>query len=141
MTASRQYRSWDYYGHPDDYFAAIGSGYPPLVAAASGTVAGTVVNPGTGDPTGTTSAILGTDMFGSLVMTPAGTQSAAGIRSIFFNQPIPALRPVSAALYVVSSGDQANASLNWNITLAALRFSVDNPLIAGTPYLLCWSIT
>ena len=60
MTASSQNLQIDFYGHDEAYYQFTASGYPPLISAASGTVPGTVVNPGTADPTGTQSAFLGT---------------------------------------------------------------------------------
>lgn len=139
MTASGQNRTWDFYGHSQDYYDQTSQGYPPLISAASGTVPGTVVNPGTADPTGTQSAFLGSDMFGQFTITTAGTQTTGALRTIYFTNPIPALRPLAIMIYT-AAGAQAGGSITWALTTASLAINVGTALTTATPYIVAWQI-
>lgn len=139
MTASQTGRTWDFYGHSNDYYAITAGGFPPLISAASGTVAGTVVNPGTADPTGTTTAILGTDMYGQLTITTAGTQTTGALRTINFANPIPGLRPVSLAIFT-GAGVAAGGAITYVLTTSGIAISIGTGLTTATAYTLAWAI-
>lgn len=138
MTASQAARSFDFYGHTTDYYIATTAGYPPLISAASGSVAGTIVNPGTADPTGTTTNILGTDMYGQMTLTTAGTQTTGALRTINFNNPIPGLRPFQIAIFT-SGGVAAGGAITATLTTAGIAISVGTALTTATAYTLAWS--
>ena len=139
MVASAQLRTFDFYGHTTDYYAATGGGFTPLVSAASGTVAGTVVNPGTADPTGTQTNFLGTDMYGQFTITTAGTQTTGALRNIYFSNPIPALRPVSIQVFT-AAGVQAGGSITYTLTTASLLISIGTGLTTATSYTVAYAI-
>jgi hypothetical protein len=137
MTAAQQARFVDFYGHTNDYYVATAGGYPPLVSAASGTVAGTVVNPGTADPTGTQTNILGTDMFGQLTITTAGTQTTGALRTINFANPIPGLRPAQLAIYT-AAGVLSGGAITYVLTTSGIAISIGTALTTATAYTLAW---
>jgi hypothetical protein len=139
MTAAQQVKLIDFYGHTNDYYAFVNGGYPPLVSAASGTVAGTVINPGTADPTGTQTAILGTDMYGQLTITTAGTQTTGALRTINFANPIPGLRPVQLAIYT-AAGVAAGGAITYTLTTSGIAISIGTALTTATAYTLAWSV-
>lgn len=139
MTASAQNRTIDFYGHPMDYYAFTGQGYPTFISAASGTVAGTVVNPGTADPTGTQTAFLGTDMYGQFSITTAGTQTTGALRNLYFVNPIPGLRPLAVQIYT-AAGVQAGGAITWTLTTASLLLSIGTALTTATTYTVCYQI-
>ena len=139
MTASSQNLQIDFYGHDEAYYQFTASGYPPLISAASGTVPGTVVNPGTADPTGTQSAFLGTDMYGQFTVVTAGTQTTGAFRTINFANPIPGLRPVIFEVFT-TAGVQAGGARSYTLTTAGLALSLGTALVTATTYTVAWRI-
>ena len=139
MTASGQNRAIDFYGHPEDYYAFTGQGYPAFVSAPSGTAAGTIVNPAVADPTGTQSAFLGTDMYGQFTIVTAGTQTTGALRNLFFANPIPGLRPLAIMIYT-AAGAQAGGAITWTMTTASMVISVGTALTTATTYTVAYQI-
>lgn len=139
MTASGQTRTIDFYGHHGDYYAFTGSGFTPFVSAPSGTTAGTVVNPGTADPTGTQTAFLGSDMYGQFTITTAGTQTTGALRTLYFLNPIPALRPVSVAIFT-AAGALAGGAITYALTTASLAISIGTALTTATAYTVAYHV-
>jgi hypothetical protein len=139
MTASAQPRQIDFYGHHEDYYQFTASGFPAFVSAPSGTTAGTIVNPGTADPTGTQSAFLGTDMFGQFTIVTAGTQTTGALRTLFFTNPIPGLRPVLFEVFT-AAGVQAGGAKTYTLTTASVAFSIGTALTTATTYTVAYHI-
>lgn len=139
MVATAVQCAIDAYGHFSEYYDATQSGYPAFTSAASGTAAGTVVNPGTADPTGTQSAFLGTDMYGQFTITTAGTQTTGALRTLYFSNPIPALRPIAIQIYT-GAGAQAGGAITWVLTTASLAISIGSALTTATAYTLAYRV-
>jgi hypothetical protein len=139
MTSQAQAKLIDAYGHPSDYYAFTTSGYPVLASAASGTAVGTVVNPGTADPTGTQTAFLGGDMYGQFTVTTAGTQTTGAFRTINFNNPLPALRPVAIAIFT-AAGVLSGGVITYTLTTSGIAISIGTALVTATAYTVTWQV-
>jgi hypothetical protein len=135
-------RSYDAYGHPTDAQALVNSG---LTTSTSGTAAGTVVNPGSADPTGTTNITapwMASDSYGQLQITPKGTQKTGKVlRTIYFKNPFPAVRPALVTLTRATNDAAAGGTITVTMTKASLQI-VNGTVLAssGVVYNLSYTI-
>ena len=132
-------KAYDAYGHPNDAWT---QGIAGFTAATSGTAAGTVVNPGTADPTGTTTLTIpqcAADGYGQFLITTAGTQTTGALRTIYFQQPYPVQRP---ALVTVSTtaGVAAGGVITVTMALTNLAISIGTALTTATSYYISYVI-
>lgn len=140
MPVQAQTRSVDAYGHPNDVQHTYGAGF---TAATSGTAAGTVVNPGTADPTGTTNLVAPygcNDSQGLIQITTAGTQTTGALRTIYFSNPY-AYVPVGASVTVSTmAGAAAGGTITTTVTNSSLAISVGTGLTTATSYLIRYAL-
>jgi hypothetical protein len=125
-------KAYDAYGHPNDAWTQNVAGFK---ATSSGTAAGTIVNPGTQDPTGTTVATppsCVSDAYGQFSVTPKGTQTTTGnLRVIYFQNPYPAVRPVLATCSLATSNAASGGTLTLTMTPTSLTIKVGTKLASS----------
>lgn len=140
MAQSARVSQFDVYGHSRDLEVAYGSGF---TAATSGTAKGTVVNPGTADPTGTTSLVEpfgACDSNGLISITTAGTQTTGALRTIYFQTPY-AFVPTGASVTVsTTAGAAAGGAITTTVTNSSLAISVGTALTTATTYYIRYTI-
>jgi hypothetical protein len=140
MPLSGGNRTYDAYGHPNDAFANQNSGFS---VSASSAVAGTIYNPGTADPTGSTNLVspfVVSDAYGQFQITTAGSQTTGALRTIYFSQPYQMVRPVLAVVTVASSGAAAGGTLTVTMTTTSLALSIGTGLTVSTTYSISYVI-
>lgn len=130
---------YDTYGHRTDWTLAQNAGF---TGATSGSAAGTVVNPGTADPTGTTTltppnAI--SDGYGQFQITTAGSQTTGALRTIYFQNPYPVARPAVVSV-TTTAGAAAGGTITVTCTTASLAISVGSGLTTSTTYNIAYAI-
>jgi hypothetical protein len=133
-------RGYDYYGHDNSASTQLNAGY---TTATTGTAAGTVVNPGTADPTGTTNIVAPnaiSDGYGQFTITTAGSQTTGALRTIYFTSPYPALRPVQATISTTGGTVAAGGSFTTTMSLTSLAFSMNSALTTSTTYNVTYQI-
>lgn len=125
-------RAFDAYGHPTDAQALQNAG---MTTSTSGTAAGTIVNPGSADPTGTTNIVapwMASDAYGQMQITPKGTQKTSKVlRQIFFKNPFPAVRPALVTLTAASNDAAAGGTLTVTMTKTSLKI-VNGTVLASS---------
>lgn len=140
MPVQAQNRTVDAYGHPQDLQHTYGAGF---TAATSGTAAGTVVNPGTADPTGTTNLTLPygcDDSNGLIQITTAGTQTTGALRTIYFSNPY-AYVPAGVNVTVSTmAGAAAGGTITTTVTNSSIAISVGTGLTTATSYLIRYTV-
>jgi hypothetical protein len=140
MPNQAQLRSVDSYGHTQDIQTCYGSGF---TAAASGTAAGTVVNPGTADPTGTTNLTIpfgANDSQGLISITTAGTQTTGALRTIYFSNAY-AFVPTGVSVTIsTTAGAAAGGTITTTITNSSLAISIGTALTTATTYYIRYTI-
>lgn len=126
-------KGYDAYGHPNDQYSQNIAGF---TATSSGTAAGTIVNPGTADPTGTTNVappFCVSDAYGAFQITCKGTKSTGALRNIYFQKPYSQVRPVLCAITTnTSTPAAAGGTLTITMTLTRLQISVGTGLPTST---------
>lgn len=133
-------RMFDAYAHPNDLAACYGSGF---TAATSGTAAGTVVNPGTADPTGTTNLLLpygASDSNGLIQITTAGTQTTGALRTIYFLTPYGWVPTGVSVTVSTMAGAAAGGTITTTVTNASLAISIGTALTTATSYLIRYTV-
>ena len=126
-------RGYDYYGHDNSNTTQINAGY---TTATTGSAASTVVNPGVADPTGTTNIVAPnalSDGYGNFQITTAGSQTSGTLRTIYFNTPYGAIRPVQAVVST-TAGITAGGALTATMSLTSLVLSIGGTLTTSTTY-------
>jgi hypothetical protein len=134
-------KAYDAYGHPNDAFTQNVAGF---TATSSGTAAGTVVNPGTSDPTGTTQLTppwCVSDAYGQFQITTAGSQvSNHAVRTIYFQKRYPAVRPALVTI-TATSGAAITSTLTVTMTLTSLKIvNKSTALTTATKYIVSYVI-
>jgi hypothetical protein len=123
---------FDAYGHRSDPFTQNVAGFK---ASTSGTAPGTIVNPGGQDPTGTTNVtppFCVSDAVGQFQITAKGTQTTTGnLRTIYFSNPYPMVRPVLATMSLATSGAAAGGTLVITMTTTSLTLKVGTKLTSS----------
>lgn len=140
MAVQAQTRSVDAYGHNADLQNTYGAGF---TAATSGTAAGTVVNPGTADPTGTTNLALPygcDDSNGLIQITTAGTQTTGALRTIYFQTPYSYVPTGVSVTVSTMAGAAAGGTITTTITNTSLAISIGTGLTTATSYLIRYTI-
>lgn len=139
--ATRSFSSrYDAYAHNTDYLNIEGAGF---TAATSGTAAGTVVNPGTADPTGTTTltgAYGCSDSQGIILITTAGTQTTGALRTIYFQNPYPWVPTGVSVTVSTEAGAAAGGTITTTVTNTSLAISVGTALTTATKYVIRYTI-
>jgi hypothetical protein len=125
-------KAYDAYGHPNDAWTQGVAGFK---VTSSGTAAGTIVNPGAQDPTGTTNIAppnCVSDAYGQFSVTPKGTQTTTGnLRTIYFQNPYPMIRPVLVAMTLATSGAASGGTLTITMTTTSLTIKVGTKLASS----------
>jgi hypothetical protein len=125
-------RSYDAYGHPTDPQRLQNSGY---TTSTSGTKAGTLVNPGSADPTGTTNIVapwMVADSYGQFQITPKGTQATSkNLRQIYFVNPYPAVRPSLVVVSLATNDAAAGGTITVTMTKSSLKL-VNGTVLASS---------
>jgi hypothetical protein len=125
-------KGYDAYGHPNDAWTQTVAGFK---ATSTGTAAGTVVNPGTQDPTGTTVVAppnCVSDAYGQFSITQKGTQTTTGnLRVIYFQNPYPVVRPVSVTCSLATSNAASGGTLTVTMTPTSLTIKVGTKLASS----------
>jgi hypothetical protein len=125
-------KGYDAYGHPNDAWIQANSGY---TTSTSGTAAGTVVNSGSADPTGTTNIqapYMVSDGYGQFQITPKGVQKTGKwLRTIYFQKPYPAVRPVQVQITWATNDSVAGGTLTVTMTKTYLRI-VNGTVLASS---------
>jgi hypothetical protein len=132
-------KAYDAYGHANDAWTQNVAGY---TAATTGTAPGTLVNPGTADPTGTTNVTIPnciSDGYGQFAITTAGTQTTGALRTVYFQNPYPVLRPV-LVLVSTTAGVAAGGTITATMSLTNLAISVGTALTTATTYYISYVI-
>jgi hypothetical protein len=123
---------YDTYGHDNSPWTQNAAGFK---ASTSGTAAGTIVNPAGQDPTGTTNInppFCVSDSVGQFQVTPKGTQTTTGnLRTIYFQNPYPMVRPVLAVMSVATSDAAAGGTLVITMTKTSLTLKVGTKLASS----------
>lgn len=126
-------KAYDAYGHPNDAWT---QGYAGYTATSSGSSPGTVVNPGTADPSGTSNVAppnCVSDAYGQFQITVKGTKSTGALRNIYFQKKYPVVRPVLVAISTnTSTPTSAGGTLTIRMYLDHLAISVGTGLGTGT---------
>jgi hypothetical protein len=124
-------RAYDAYGHPNDWTTQNAAGFK---ATSSGTAAGTIVNPGTADPTGATGAVPPScvaDGYGQFTVTPKGTQTTGALRTVYFQNPYPVVRPVLVTVTNASTNAASGGTVTVTMTPTSLAISVGTALASS----------
>jgi hypothetical protein len=132
-------KGYDAYGHSNEASTQLNSLF---TAASSGTAAGTVVNPGTADPTGTTNVVnpnIVTDGWGQFQITTAGSQTTGALRNIYVTQPYAVARPVVATV-TTTAGVAAGGTITALMTLTEIEISVGSALTTATTYNIAYQV-
>lgn len=140
MAIRGRVRSYDATGHPRDLEVCTGSGF---TAATSGTTAGTVVNPGTADPTGTTNLTIpfgASDSNGLISITTAGTQTTGALRTIYFSNPYPYVPTGVSVSISTTAGAAAGGTITLTTTNSSLAISIGTALTTATTYYIRYTI-
>jgi len=123
---------YDAYGHPNPGWTQNVAGF---TATTSGTTAGTLVNPGGQDPTGTTTVAppyCVSDAYGQFKITPKGTQTTTGnLRTIYFQQPYVMVRPVTCTMSLATSNAAAGGTLTLTMTPTSFTMKVGTKLTSS----------
>jgi hypothetical protein len=135
-------KAYDAYGHPTDAQTQINSGFS---TATTGSAAGTVVQTATADPTGTTNITQPyqvSDGYGQFQITTAGTQTTGSLRTVFFQNPYPVLRPVLVVISTTAgvTGATAGGTVTVTMSLTSLNFSIGTALTTATTYNISYVI-
>lgn len=135
-------KSYDAYGHPNDAWTQGAAGF---TATSGGTKAGTVVAGYTSDPTGTTQIappFCVSDAYGQFQITTAGTQASNHpLRTVYFQNPYPAVRPALATVTVAATGAATTGTYTVTMTPTSLQIKVKGTaLTTATKYLVSYVI-
>jgi hypothetical protein len=131
---------FDATGHTRDLEVCHGSGF---TTATSGTAAGTVVNPGTADPTGTTNITIpfgACDSNGLISITTAGTQTTGALRTVFFSNPYPYVPTGASVTVSTTAGAAAGGAITTTVTATSLAISVGTALTTATTYYIRYTL-
>jgi len=125
-------RGFDAYGHPTEAWTQNVAGF---TTSTSGTTAGTLVNPGGQDPTGTTTIAPPyciSDAYGQFQVTPKGTQTTTGnLRTVYFQKNYPMVRPVLCVMSLATSAAAAGGTLTLTMTTTAFTMKVGTKLTSS----------
>lgn len=140
MAVQARTAGFDSTGHSRDLEVCHGSGF---TSATSGTVAGTVVNPGTADPTGTTNLVMpfgASDSNGLFAITTAGTQTTGALRTIYFQTPYPYVPTGVSVTVSTTAGAAAGGTITTTVTNTSLAISVGTALTTATTYYVRYTL-
>jgi hypothetical protein len=135
-------KGFDAAGHPTDPVVLSNAGFT-VSTTSGGTTAGTIVNGGTNDPTGTTNITepwMICDSYGQFQITTGGTQAHTNyLRVINFQKPYPVVRP--CLVTVTSTGGVAKGgTITPTMSNTQLSIATQSSLVTSTTYNIAYVI-